>query len=333
MSKRRLLFFTLCLTLLAGALLAGLATARFVKNPVKPPQPKTLVIPAGASLPVVARQLADARVVSSSLGFRLLARLRGDAGRLQAGEYRFAEGATPGAILERLVAGDVLRHRVTIPEGWTLAEIAKRLAAAELTNRRAFLARATDPAFIHALGVDAPSLEGYLFPETYTFVRGMTPGQEIRAMFAELEDHLSPPLLKAARARGLNRRQLLTLASIIQKEAGSAAEMPQIAGVFYNRLRRGMPLQSDPTVIYGLKNFDGNLTRRDLEAPTPYNTYCIRGLPPGPIASPGMAALQAAAHPAQNDYLYFVARGDGTHAFSRTLREHDRAVRRYQLHR
>jgi UPF0755 protein len=300
---------------------------------VAPPQPQTLIIPTGTPLPAVARRLADAQVVTSALGFRLLARLRGEAARLQAGEYRFAAAATPGAVLARLVAGDVLRHRVTIPEGWTLKQVARRLAEEGLANRRAFLARATDPAFIHSLGVDAPTLEGYLFPETYTFVRGMTPAQEIRAMLHELELHLTPRLLAAARARGLNRRQLLTLASIIQKETGDAAEMPLIASVFYNRLRRGMPLQSDPTVIYGLKDFDGDLTRQDLETPTPYNTYCIRGLPPGPIANPGETALEAAAFPAKTHYLYFVARGDGTHVFSTTLKEHDIAVRRYQLHR
>lgn len=333
MSKRRLVLLTISLVALVGALTAGLIAEGFLSRPVAPPRPQTLVIPMGTSLPEVARRLADGRVVSSALGFRLLARMRGEADRLQAGEYRFSRRATPGEVLNRLVTGDVVRHRVTIPEGWTLKEIANRLAAKGLTNRKAFLARATDPAFLQALGVHAPSLEGYLFPETYTFVRGTPPGQIIRTMLRELDTHLTPQLLQAAHSQGLNRRQLLTLASIIQKETGDAAEMPLIASVFYNRLRRHMRLQSDPTVIYGLKHFDGNLTRRDLETPTPYNTYCIRGLPPGPIASPGETALEAAAHPATTDYLYFVSRGDGTHVFSRTLRAQDAAVRRYQLHR
>jgi UPF0755 protein len=333
MSKRRRIYLVLSLVLLVGMLLIASVATRFLEQPVAPPHPRTLTVSPGAPLPEVSRELEKARVVSSALGFRLLARLRGDAGKLQAGEYRFARAATPGAVLGRLVAGDVLRHRVTIPEGWTLKKIATRLADEGLANRGAFLSQASDPAFLRSLGIDAPSLEGYLFPETYTFVRGMTPAEEIRAMLHELNAHLTAKILGAARARGLNRRQLLTLASIIQKETGDAAEMPLIASVFYNRLRRRMPLQSDPTVIYGIKNFTGNLTRKDLKTPTPYNTYCIRGLPPGPIASPGEAAIEAAAFPARTHYLYFVSRGDGTHAFSRTLRQHDLAVDRYQLHR
>ena len=333
MSLRRPILLAFVLALLAGVLAVALLVTRFVTQPVAPPRAQTLTIPVGAPLPEVARELAAARVVRSALGFRLLARLRGDAGRLQAGEYRFAAAATPGVVLARLVAGDVLRHRVTIPEGWTLQQIAGRLAAEGLADRRTFLARARNPALLRALGVHAPSLEGYLFPETYTFVKGMSADEELRTMYHELEVHLTPRLLAAARAHGLNRRQLLTMASMIQKETGDAAEMPLIASVFYNRLRLGMPLQSDPTVIYGLKGFNGDLTRRELETPTPYNTYRIRGLPPGPIASPGAAALQAAAFPARSDYLYFVARGDGTHVFSVTLKEHNQAVRHYLLHR
>jgi UPF0755 protein len=184
---------------------------------------------------------------------------------------------------------------------------------------------------IATLGIEAASLEGYLFPETYRFTPGIAETELIRMMVQQLLQRLDKQLLGAAQKQDLDRHQLLTLASIIEKETGLADEMPVISSVFHNRLQRNMPLQTDPTVIYGIADFDGNLTRNHLTTPTPYNTYRFRGLPPGPIASPGLAALQAAARPAETDYLYFVSRGDGRHVFSRTLREHNQAVRRFQL--
>ncbi|MEZ4483867.1 MAG: endolytic transglycosylase MltG [Syntrophotaleaceae bacterium] len=183
------------------------------------------------------------------------------------------------------------------------------------------------------MGIKAASLEGYLFHRAYTFDSRTDSRQLIKAMADQCLSEMTPALLAKAKEQGLNRHQLLTLASIIQKEAGDNSEMPLISAVFHNRLRRGIALQADPTVIYGIENFDGNLTRRHLQEITPYNTYRVPGLPPGPIASPGRAALQAAANPAAVNYLYFVARGDGSHQFSNTLREHNAAVRRYQLKR
>ncbi|MDW7758795.1 MAG: endolytic transglycosylase MltG, partial [Desulfuromonadales bacterium] len=264
---------------------------------------------------------------------RLLARWRGEAGRVKAGEYRFAEAAAPGEVLKRLVAGDVIQYRFTVPEGLTLAEIARKLAAEGRGDGDSFLQLAQDADFIHSLGVEAKTLEGYLYPETYTLVATTEEKELLQAMVRQMKARLTEELLAGARARGLSVHELLTLASIIQKEAGNEAEMPIIGGVFHNRLQRGMRLQSDPTVIYGVKDFDGNLTRRHLEEWTAYNTYRIAGLPPGPIASPGEPALRAAAFPAEVNYLYFVGKGDGTHVFSTTLREHNDAVRRYQLKR
>ncbi len=220
-----------------------------------------------------------------------------------------------------------------MPEGFNLQEIAARLAKTGIASNEDFLLLCYDDSFIKTLGVDAKSLEGYLFPETYTYISSTTARQLLRAMVEQLENNISPALLAQAESLGMNRHQLLTLASIIQKEAGNTMEMPLISAVFHNRLKRGIALQADPTVIYGIKDFDGNLTRKHLVTPTPYNTYRKRGLPPGPIASPGQLALHAAANPADSKDLYFVAKGDGTHEFNATLKAHNRAVRRYQLKR
>ena len=323
----------LALVLLALFLVGGFALERRFLAPVAPEKPVTIEVESGDSLAAVAQRLAAEGVVRSPWSLRLLARLRGEGGRMQTGRYAFVERAGPAEILERLISGDVIQVRVTIPEGWTLREIAARLAEEDLAPEAKILALARDPDFARQLGIEADSLEGYLFPDTYLVPAGMPAGGILAVMVRELRRHLTPELVAAARRQGLDDHQLLTLASIVQKEAGNQEEMPLIAAVFHNRLHRRMPLQADPTVIYGIPDFDGNLTREDLARKTPYNTYRIRGLPPGPIASPGDAALQAAAHPAPVDYLYFVARGDGTHRFSSTLAEHNRAVRRYQLRR
>jgi UPF0755 protein len=264
----------------------------------------------------------------------VLSRLRGNAHSIKAGEYDFQEPAAPGKVLDRLITGDVRRLKFTVPEGLNLTEIAAKLEAEGRGDKTAFLALARDPVFISTLGLDAPTLEGYLFPETYTLESGTSEERLIKAMVEQFRTRLgAEELVAAAAERGLDLHQMVTLASIIQKEAGNEAEMPVISGVFHNRLRLRMPLQADPTVIYGIADFDGNLTRKHLNTPTPYNTYRMRGLPAGPIASPGEKALRAAAMPAAVDYLYFVSQGDGTHVFSQTLKEHNNMVRRYQLRR
>ncbi len=328
--KRRL-FFCIIALILSPLLIGGGSYALFLQKSVSPPAPITISIARGSSFGAVARNLYDAGIVSNVFGIKLLARLRGDAAAIQAGDYLFAEPATPGQILDRLVAGDVQLHRLTIPEGFSIKEIAERLQGSAFQDSATFLSLTREPAFINELGIKAVSLEGYLFPETYTFDSRTNSRQLIKAMVDQCLAELTPVLLAKAKEQNLNRHQLLTLASIIQKEAGDNSEMPLISAVFHNRLRRGIALQADPTVIYGVKDFDGNLTRRHLREITPYNTYRVPGLPPGPIASPGRAALEAAANPANVNYLYFVARGDGSHKFSSTLREHNAAVRRYQL--
>ncbi len=324
---------TALLVMLLLAVGVGWHAWSFLGRAVGPETPRVITISAGAPFGKVADDLAREGVVADPDLLRLLSRWRGDARKIQAGEYEFGAPATPGQILDRLVTGDVRRYRLVIPEGYSLREIASTLELAGLGEAGRFLRLTHDPEFVRSFGLEAPSLEGYLFPETYTYSAGMPQEALIQAMVRQFQLRLSPEIVAAARDLGLDRHQLVTLASIIQKEAGNLQEMPIISAVFHNRLRRGMRLQADPTVIYGVEDYAGRITRRHLNTPTPYNTYQIRGLPPGPIASPGLEALHAAANPAPVNYLYFVSRGDGTHVFSETLREHNEAVRRYILRR
>lgn len=335
MSKRRQLIIIVGLCLLLPPLVLAGQFAFALLRPLAPPVAPTLVtIPPGATLPVTAATLERAGIITNATSFRLLARYTGEVSKIKAGVYAFNTAATPREVLHRLATGDVLKHRVTIIEGMNLREIAAHFAAAGFGSAGDFLALTRDRAFIRSLGLpEAASLEGFLFPETYLFAAGVPQRKIIETMTAEFRRHITPELTRSAAAVGLDILKLTTLASIIQKEAGNTGEMPLIASVFHNRLRRRMPLQADPTVIYGIPNFNGNLTKRDLLNHTPYNTYRIPGLPPGPIASPGADALRATAMPAATSYLYFVAKGDGTHAFSSNLRDHNVAVRRYQLRR
>jgi UPF0755 protein len=333
MTRRSTALLPILLVLFILLVAGGLEFAAFVYRPLKPAASVVVTVSHGLPLAEVARQLQAAGVVRSAEGFTLLAWLRGDARRIKAGPYDFGGAARPGRVLDRLVAGDVRRQRLTIPEGFNLQEIAARIEAEGIGRAETFLQLAQDPDFIASLGIASPSLEGYLFPDTYLFDSGTPEDRLIRTMVRQFTSRLAPDLVDGAAKLGLDPHQLVTLASIIQKEAGNRGEMPVIAAVFHNRLRCNMPLQADPTVIYGVADYKGTITRRHLKTPTPYNTYCITGLPPGPIASPGEDALRAAAFPAEADYLFFVARGDGAHTFSRTLREHNKAVRQYRLNR
>jgi peptidoglycan lytic transglycosylase G len=264
---------------------------------------------------------------------------------LVAGEYRFQGAATTRQVIAKLVRGEVVTYRVTVVEGQTLRETAAALAAAGFGAEDALLAAMGDPAPISDLDPDAADLEGYLFPETYTFAHGVRERDVVAALvrtFRERYQAKVAPLLAGGgdRAEGAaagppprTLREVVTLASIVEKEARLAAERPVIAGVYANRLARGIALYADPTVIFARKragSWDGNLTRRDFDLDSPYNTYRRPGLPPGPICSPGLASLQAAAAPAPVPYLYFVSRNDGSHVFSTTLAEHNRNVERWQ---
>ena len=284
----------------------------------------------GESLPAIALRLEQAGLVRHRWGVEAVGRHRGLASRLQRGEYALSPAQSPGEILEQIASGRVITYAVSFPEGFTAAQFAERLASAGLADRDAFLAAVRDPALTAQLGVEGDSLEGYLFPETYRFARGQAPDELARAMvgqFRRVWDAIEP----LARERELGMRDVVILASLIEKETGAPDERPLIASVFLNRLRLGMRLETDPSVIYGIADFDGNLRRRDLEnGENPYNTYRISGLPPGPIASPGAASLRAVVEPARTEYLFFVSRNDGSHTFSKTYAEHLAAVNRFQ---
>jgi UPF0755 protein len=323
--------------LAAGLLVLGIVAALAVAQRLAPAAPEAepvlFVVEPGDSLARVAARLEDAGLVRDARAVEWLARLRGLAGSLHAGEYELSAAARPREILEQIASGRVATYAVSVPEGFTAAQIAERLEQAGLAVAADFLAATDDSGFAAELGLPAERLEGYLFPETYRLARGQAPRAIARAMVEQFR-RVWREVAPRAQERGLGMHEVVTLASIVEKETGAPEERPLIASVFANRLARGMRLESDPTTIYGIPGFDGNLRRRDLEnGDNPYNTYRIPGLPPGPIASPGRAALAAVVEPAESDYLYFVSRNDGTHVFSRSYREHVNAVNRYQRRR
>jgi UPF0755 protein len=314
---------------------AGLWIRRSVHAPYKGyADAETFVeIAPGSSTPAMGRRLADAGVVANPQVFRVAVWLRGAGRRLQAGEYRFDRAMAPGEVVDKIVRGDVFLRPVTFREGLTMRQMAAIFEEQGFGEKGAFLAAAAQPAPIRDVDPAAPDLEGYLFPDTYALPRRTTAEQLVARMSARFEKALSAELRQQAAARGLSVRQLVTLASLVEKETARAEERPLVAAVYANRLKIGMGLQCDPTVIYALERagrFTGNLTRADLQFDSPYNTYRYAGLPPGPIAAPGRASLEAAASPADVPYLYFVSRNDGSHAFAATLDEHNRNVERWQ---
>ncbi len=287
-------------------------------------------IPQGVSFRVVTNILIKNGIIRDARGMDLLAWLTGSYRSVKAGEYELSPSMSAYQVLDVLVKGRVKEYVVTFPEGYSIKEIARTLARRGLVDEEEFIKKAMSREFARSLGLPGPTLEGYLFPDTYRFTKNMGVEGIIRKMTERFKTIYDGELKELARKRGMTMKEVVTLASIIEKEAGSRAEMRDISAVFHNRLKKGYRLESDPTVIYGIPDFDGNLTRKHLRTWTPYNTYLIYGLPPGPIASPGRDALRAALDPSPSDYLYFVSKNDGTHHFSRTLREHNMAVERYQ---
>jgi UPF0755 protein len=314
--------------------LVGFGAIRWVTGPVVPPSrspsSQIMVVPEGATFRQVADQLKSRGLIRSRWVFTQLGKLNAAERRIIPGEYELHPGLSPSEILSRLLNGRVVLHPVTIPEGFTAVQIAQVLEQKGLGKAEEFVKMVHDRAFIRSLELDVVSLEGYLFPETYRFPRNVTAQQVLTAMVAGLWRNFTPEMRAHAKGLNLSVHQVLTLASVIEKETSTEGEQGLISGVFHNRLRKRIPLQSDPTVIYGLRAFDGNLRKRDLAAYSPYNTYRIRGLPPGPIANPGAGAIRAALYPVASTYLYFVSRNNGTHEFSSTLTEHNRAVNKYQ---
>ncbi len=288
----------------------------------------------GDSTRTIAARLAAAGVVRDELTFRLAAWRSGRDRDLKAGEYRFDLPLSALDVVDIVARGQVYLRSITFPEGLTIGQMAEVFESAGFGTAGAFEAAAGQAALVAELDPDAVDLEGYLFPETYALPREATARDLVAAMVAQFRAEFDEELRARAAARQLSVRDVVTLASIIQKETGAAAEHALVSAVFNNRLRIGMPLQSDPTVIYALERaaqYDGNLTRANLQFDSPYNTYRYGGLPPGPIAAPGRAVLRAALAPADVSYLYFVSRNDGSHAFAETLRAHNRNVREFQV--
>jgi len=291
-------------------------------------------IPQGAGSSAIAKRLADAGIVRDVNTFRLALWVTGSGRRLQAGEYRFDRPVSAREVAGKIARGEVYVRPLTFPEGLTYRQMSALYEGKGFGPALEFINAAKRGVLVSAVDPDAKDLEGYLFPDTYKLPRSTTAELLVDRMITAFMKTLTPELLEKAAARGLTVRQLVTLASIVEKETGSPDERPLVAAVYANRLKIGMGLQCDPTVIYALERagrYHGNLTRDDLQFDSPYNTYRYAGLPPGPIASPGRAALEAAASPADVPYLYFVSKNDGSHAFAATLDEHNRNVQQYQV--
>jgi UPF0755 protein len=333
--KRALAAIALLALLGSGA--AAVLLQRWWQTSLGAPERSQTVIvdvPGGASFRSVAAQLEAQGVIRDARAFGWLARLEKKDGALKVGEYEIEPGLDAHAVLDLLVSGRVRLHVVSIPEGLTLVDIAQRVSDAGFGTADEFVALARDPALAKGHGIPGDTLEGFLFPETYRFPRGASAREVIAAQLAQFERAWAE-VAPLARRRGMAKRDVVILASLIEKETGAPEERPLISAVFHNRLAKRMRLETDPSVIYGVANFDGNLRRVHLEDESnPYNTYRIPALPPGPIANPGLASLRAAVEPTPGvDFLFFVARGDGTHEFTTNYREHVNAVNRWQLRR
>ena len=293
-------------------------------------------VPRGTALRTLAQRLHEQGVIEHPVYFMALAYLRGAHGRLQAGEYALTRELTPPQLLDLFASGRVIEYRITLVEGWTFRQAIAALDRHEVFNGSGTaLAARTDAEIMAELGRPDVHPEGRFFPDTYRFPRHTSALTLLKRALTRMDQILAEEWAQRAANLPLTTPdEALILASIVEKETGLASERPRIAGVFTRRLQRGMRLQTDPTVIYGLgERYDGNIRRADLREPTPYNTYVINGLPPTPIALVGREAIHAALHPEDGEELYFVATGDGSHVFSRTLDEHNQAVRRYILNR
>ncbi|HWP58929.1 MAG TPA: endolytic transglycosylase MltG [Candidatus Acidoferrales bacterium] len=310
-------FLLFCLFFLAFFFLpAGRATG-----------PIEVRIEPGESFASVTHKLEKSGVISNRRLFSLAAVLTGRDKKIHWGLYRFDMPVAPREVLERMSQGRGVFRRVTIPEGLTVSQIAELLAQSGIVDRERFLREAADP----SLGMGGAGVEGYLFPDTYYFVPFASERDVLAALVDRFRKAFNSAMRQKAAELGLTPHEVVILASLIEKETAVESERPLVSAVFHNRLRLNIPLQSDPTVIYGMKNFSGNLRRQDLHSQTPHNTYVIRGLPPTPICNPGLSSLEAALNPAPVPYLYFVSKNDGSHVFSATLAEHNQAVKKYQI--
>jgi UPF0755 protein len=295
-------------------------------------QSEVFEIQPGMPLKKVALKLSKHGLIRSPSAFQAIAYIQGKQKQVRVGEFNLSPSMLPSEILSRITSGKTVLHLITIPEGYRITEIAKLLHSAGLADQENFLHHTRDKNMIQSLGITAENLEGYLFPETYHFNKNTPEIKIVQKMVATFKQQvLKPQLLKSAKESSLSWREIVILASLIEKETGLDSERKIISSVFHNRLRKNMRLQTDPTVIYAIEKFDGNIRKRDLKIDSPYNTYRHKGLPPGPIANPGLKSIVAAISPIESNHLYFVSRQDGSHHFSSTLIEHNQAVQKYQL--
>ncbi len=331
--RRKLLIALILLSFPVAVAFAGYWSFHYyVLEPRDPHAPQPVVFDAelSKSIQEIARNLEQQGLIRSHLVFRTLARVQGVDTQIKAGEYELSATMTPQQILDKMIRGEMLQRRATIKEGMTLVDISKALQDAGITDATSFLAAAYNSDLLTEEGIAARSFEGYLFPETYNFRRNTPARKVIKTMHQQLNDRWSENWMQRLTILQMSKHEILTLASIIEKESGNFDEQPVIASVFHNRLQQKMRLQADPTVIYGIEGFDGNITKRDLLTETEYNTYVINGLPPGPIANPGLNAIRSALYPSNTRFLYFVGDGAGRHVFSENLSQHNEAVNRYQ---
>ena len=334
MKKLRTIISVILFLAFSSLICFFLDLSQFAKKPADTSSSKKVVtIQPGQGFNATNEKLFKAGIIKNRLKFKLYAILKGHDKSIQAGEYLLSSSMPPAIILEFLVNGKVNLHKITIVEGYNLHQIAEIVAKAGFASRTDFYAASTDATFVHKEGIESKTFEGYLFPETYYFPKAITSEKIISTMVDRFRLVFTAKWKKRAEELGLSIHQVVTLASIIEKETGAPFERPIISSVFHNRLKKGMRLEADPTVIYGIKNFNGNLTRKHLTTWSPYNTYKIKGLPIGPIACPGANAIEAALYPADTGFIFFVSKKDTTHKFTTNLKDHNKAIRKYQLRR
>lgn len=324
----RSVFYFLVVVFICTSILAVIHTYTFITTPSNPPESLLMEIKPGTSAWEISRPLEEKGVITDSLMFMAIATGTGKVTHLQAGTYVFEGRHYPLDIMHILFKGRTLKYRITIPEGSTIFDIASIVAETGLLSREEFFNSAQDPETTAFFGIDAPSMEGFLYPDTYYLAPHMTPREIMGKMVERFHEVFTGDMLRRAQELDMSVVQVVILASIIEKEAVLSREMPIISSVFHNRLKCGMRLQSDPTAIYGIDGFRRRISSKDLKRDTPYNTYRYGGLPPGPICNPGVKAISAALWPADTKYLFFVSQGNGTHYFSRSHTEHRDAIRK-----
>jgi UPF0755 protein len=316
-------------SLLIGGILLLTGILIYFNSPPYMMQDEKILIKEGDTLKSVSAKLKGLNLIKSSRFITLYGRVTAQT-NIKPGKYLIYRGLTATEIIRKIVRGDYLRKKVTIPEGYNIYQIAERLSSNDITDYKDFIFFSSDQGFLRSIGINESLAEGYLFPDTYTLPEASDARNIITIMFRRFKGMANTIDITTMKSFRLNLHQLLTLASMIEKEARKPHERVYISAVFHNRLRRGMKFDCDPTIRYAVKKFKGSITQSDLEFNSPYNTYIRRGFPPTPICSPGLDSIRAALQPARVSFLYFVSRNDGSHYFSSNLREHNRAVEYYQ---